>query len=314
MLLFGLLLYSNLLFPSMWPRRANAFGVNICHWFAVKETELRIDVIPMAAITHQCPSKLTLHLRVVSSGALGPWYIMACRLVLFICRTLGERAGNGMLLFFIVMTHICSEKLRRSWFPGDLLSIQIDWIFTKRLRHRRLNGLQLRLLSIDPKSKSIGEKSAKKSILLINTNDLIQIEWTRTWERCQSGSAATHHPGQMRKIKAGANLHIFRISAPDSAPFFLRIFLRFSATKHLPISDWSDRTETNQTKPNRTKPKQIGSRLRAQRAQVRVCRPKKAKIEKRSCLGHNKAPKHAAKTEKRGFSCGHWTSEYSSRL
>nr|DAA02537.1 TPA_inf: HDC06626 [Drosophila melanogaster] len=39
---------------------------------AVKETELRIDVIPMAAITHQCPSKLTLHLRVVSSGALGP--------------------------------------------------------------------------------------------------------------------------------------------------------------------------------------------------------------------------------------------------
>lgn len=226
----------------------------------------------------------------------------------------GKGREMGCFFFFIVMTHICSEKLRRSWFPGDLLSIQIDWIFTKRLRHRRLNGLQLRLLSIDPKSKSIGEKSAKKSILLINTNDLIQIEWTRTWERCQSESAATHHPGQMRKIKAGANLHIFRISAPDSAPFFLRIFLRFSATKHLPISDWSDRTEPNQTIPNRTEPKQIGSRLRAQRAQVRVCRPKKAKIEKRSCQGHNKAPKHAAKTEKRGFSCGHWTSEYSSRL
>lgn len=210
----------------------------------------------------------------------------------------GGKGGKWDASFFIVMTHICSEKLRRSWFPGDLLSIQIDWIFTKRLRHRRLNGLQLRLLSIDPKSKSIGEKSAKKSILLINTNDLIQIEWTRTWERCQSESAATHHPGQMRKIKAGANLHIFRISAPDSAPFFLRIFLRFSATKHLPISDWSDRTEPNQTIPNRTEPKQIGSRLRAQRAQVRVCRPKKRKLKNAAARAIIKPPNTQQKPRK----------------
>jgi len=155
-------------------------------------------------------------------------------------------------------------------------------------------------------------KSAKKSILLINTNDLIQIEWTRTWERCQSGSAATHHPGQMREIKAGANLHIFRISAPDSAQFSLPGFPPFFSYETF-ANKWL-RTELNQTKPNRTEPKQIGSRLRAHRAQVRVRRPKKAKIEKRSCQRHNKAPKHPTKTQKRGASCGHWTAEYPSSL
>jgi len=91
-------------------------------------------------------------------------------------------------------------------------------------------------------------KSAKKSILLINTNDLIQIEWTRTWERCQSGSAATHHPGQMREIKAGANLHIFRISAPDSAQFSLPGFPPFFSYETF-ANKWL-RTELNQTKPN----------------------------------------------------------------
>jgi len=163
-----------------------------------------------------------------------------------------------MGIFFLLLWRIsASEKLRRSWFPGDLLSIQIDWIFTKRLRQCRLNGLQLRLLSIDPKSKSIALNwQVCKKVNFVNQHERLNPNWMNSNLGALPKRISRYtSSGPNARNKSGRKFTHFSHFCTRFRPVFpRRFFLLFSATKHLPISDCEPNwTKRNQTEPNRNK-------------------------------------------------------------
>jgi len=64
---------------------------------------------PLAAITHQCPSKLTLHLRVCRQAPWGHDILWPVALSCLFAAHRGD-VENGNF-FFIVMTHICLGEI-----------------------------------------------------------------------------------------------------------------------------------------------------------------------------------------------------------